>query len=364
MKHVETKAKLKPNNVSGVNTNPQNICLSNSLADTKGLIKNSITNPTITKSRNTIGKEPVNQIIDQKLVKNNNLGSERTKPMNPIPNAKQPNRGSIKSDMNIVPIIQKKPEKDFIDSTNHIIQNSRLVGNTSSNVKNGNDQKRPSSPKTNQLSNQIESIMQPFKDSERKIPDSKNVFEMKQSSSKRLSHKKAQSKEMIKIGSASKSFIDKNNSSIMQNSKDEMKKDSIGMIRGDLMKLTQRSYELNAKSTREDGLKNSFVVGNQEEAEQSKISVEVLHSIKQILDDMKKSILDEVVSSSDEIEEAEILVLEDKVNRLRARLISQGFKYTIKLAERKNRAKKRDALKAIKQFLCEYKTNGNEYLTK
>ena len=74
----------------------------------------------------------------------------------------------------------------------------------------------------------------------------------------------------------------------------------------------------------------------------------MINSFKILLDDIKKSIHNDGATESGEAEDLEILELEEKTNRMKAKLISQGLRYLIRAVERKTRKNKREGIKTIK----------------
>ena len=332
----KNKIKTKP---------PQNQYLTNSQIDIKSNLQKNTSLTAQQSKQKPIGINQQSIIMNEsKTPKLQTLVSEKGR-LTPTPNnQKLSNRGSVNPDN--ITCLQAKVTKDSIDSVKNNVQNNRInVG--SSNAKNNIETKNPTSPKKNEVPKQRLTNDNSLLVKEPRMFEQKKLPEMRKNSSQNFSNI-GNNKDATKQNTLSKSFIDKDNLSATQNSQNEQKKDSINVQREDPLKLTQRSHDLGYQRIKDDGLKNSFVMNNQDEQDHSKISAEVLHSIKQVLDDMKKSINEDAGSASNESEEREILALEEKINRLRAKLINQGFRYFVKWAERKNRNKKREGFKEIK----------------
>lgn len=338
----ENKTKLKNNNAP-FSSNPTTSSSNRNIPDLKNsLIKNSPSSVIPPKQRSSQLVQPSLIQSEVKTAKPLNAiwPKEPARPNNPKPTA----RASVNHEPNIMPLVASKNAYYHAES----MRNNPPQTRVSLVFKNPVEiQKIVVSP-VNQSSVKFKDNNFRQNSQTDKHNQSNNLMDLKQAPVKRLSVNDVPLKDINKGVSTSKSFIDKDSLSLTQNSQNEPKKDSINFMREDNSKLTQRSYDPTYPHKKEEHFRNSFLVGNGEDGEQSKMSFEVLQSIKAILGDLKKSINDEKESDSDDNEQREILVLEEKLNRLRAKLISQGFRYMIKWVERKCRGRRREGWKQLR----------------
>jgi predicted protein tyrosine phosphatase len=342
---IDPKAKPKPGGVpsnqqiSSSSSNRNLPELKNSLA--KGVPSGA----QAPKGRLTHGQTNPPALTDSRLQKQSIIS---TKDNSKIVPPRLANRGSVNQDINLLPLVhQQKSTHVLPDPPRNINQQRTSIA--SSGVKSPlNAHQKPSHSSVSQsgIKPSITTVKHNLGGDHHPENRSPSFIE-RQPSTQRLSVNQQASKPPTKPISASKSFLDKDSSSLTQNSQNELKKDSINFAVEEKIKLTQRSHELRLADKSSQQLKNSFLVDRGDNDETSKMSVEVLQSIKVILDDLKRSVNEEPDSASEE-EEREILFLEDKVNRLRGKLITQGFRYLSRWMERKARGKKRELFRVIR----------------
>lgn len=341
---IDPKAKPKPGGQSA-NAQISNSSSNRNLPELKNsLVKSTVTGPTAPKGRLTHSQITASQLTDSRLQKPPVVSSKDTPKLPP----RLANRSSVNQDLNPLPLVSSKTGGTFFDIP-------RPLGQPRTSIASSGLKSPIEVHKKNSHSPMSQSGIKPSISAVKHNLQSSDYYDLKsptfiprQPSAQRLSVNRADPKSHAKPVSASKSFLDKDSSSLTQNSQNDAKKDSINFVADDKIKLTQRSHDLRLGDKSSLQLKNSFLVERGDNDETSKISVEVLQSIKVILDDLKRSVNDEGPSESEEEEEREILFLEDKVNRLRGKLITQGFRYLSRWMERKARGRKRELFKVIR----------------
>lgn len=347
MRPHDPKAKLKTSN-GPVSANISTSASNRNLTDLKNsLTKSPIQTPSNLKPRlTTTGQTPTPQQSEQRIQKPAIVSireNPKAAPQKPV------NRGSVHQDLNLLPLVG--PKNSFTGPESSRASNQARPSIASTSVKSPIDH-APKLAHSPLSQNNIKSTTNPVRQNfpTDKFIDSKPAsLTHKQPSVKRLSSNISDTKGILKPISPSKSFIDKDSSlSQTQNSQNDPKKDSLSFAADEKIKLTQRSHDLNCTDKTSNQFKNSFMVDRGENDETSKMSIEVLQSIKVILDDLKRSVIEDGGEPSDEEEEREILVLEDKVNRLRAKLITQGFRYMCRWMERKVRGRKRELIRLVR----------------
>lgn len=341
---IDNKSKLKNVVTTNPQINPSNSSNRNIIDLKNALVKNQQVPSIQTKQRNTHGQQSSNQVLDQKLPKALNPLSSKDA-LRPL-NNKLGNRDSVRVEANLISQIPVQKKVFLIEDVSKNIQKNSRNSTILSNQKNQPEivQNSLIIPNNEVSKSNNVTLREHFKIE--KIGDAVVHSEVKHVSAIRLSYNNVSSNLPIKQN-FNKSFLDKESSSITGNSQNQPKQDSIAFMQDDDLKLTQRSHDPKFIAKKENKFKNSFVVNNQEDNDQSKISVDLIQSIKVLVDEMKKSSMEESTSDMNEKEEKEILYLEEKINRLRAKLITQGFKTIMKWVKRKARTKLKDGMREI-----------------